>query len=130
MIDNRRISVKITGESGQGINSIGEVVAKALKECGYYTFGYREYPSLIKGGHAFHQVDFSDRPLNSSSNQVDLMVSFSRVSFHQYLPTLRENGQAIHMLPMLELTEEEKALTTSKNNSVFCLLYTSPSPRD
>jgi len=121
MIDNRRISVKITGESGQGINSIGEVVAKALKECGYYTFGYREYPSLIKGGHAFHQVDFSDRPLNSSSNQVDLMVSFSRVSFHQYLPTLRENGQAIHMLPMLELTEEEKALTTSKNNSVFHL---------
>lgn len=121
MIDKRRLSVKITGESGQGINSIGEVVAKALKECGYYTFGYREYPSLIKGGYAFHQVDFSDRPLNSSSSEVDLMVSFSRVSFHAYLPTVRENGQAIHMLPMLELNEEEQKSTTERSVSIFHL---------
>jgi 2-oxoglutarate/2-oxoacid ferredoxin oxidoreductase subunit alpha len=48
-----RISVKIVGASGQGINSIGAIVAKGLKRSEYCVFGYREYPDLIKGGHAW-----------------------------------------------------------------------------
>ena len=54
-----RISVKIVGASGQGLNSIGAIVAKGLKRSGYCVFGYREYPSLIKGGHASYQLDVS-----------------------------------------------------------------------
>ena len=56
-----RISLKIVGASGQGINSIGAIVAKGLKRSGYCVFGYREYPSLIKGGHASYQLDISDQ---------------------------------------------------------------------
>ena len=52
-----RISLKIVGASGQGINSIGAIIAKGLKRSGYCVFGYREYPSLIKGGHASYQLD-------------------------------------------------------------------------
>lgn len=121
MIDKNRISIKITGESGQGINAIGEVVAKAIKRCGFYTFGYREYPSLIKGGWASHQVDFSDHPINSSSSQCDIMLSFSRVSFHKYLTSLRQNGQAIHMLPMMQLSEDEQQQVLEKNLKIFYL---------
>ncbi len=55
-----RVSVKIAGASGQGINSIGEIAGKGLKRSGYCVFGYREYPSLIKGGHASYQLDASD----------------------------------------------------------------------
>ena len=40
----KRTSVKIVGASGQGINSIGEILAKGLKRSGYCAFGYREYP--------------------------------------------------------------------------------------
>ena len=32
MLEIKRQVIKITGESGQGINSIGEIVAKALKD--------------------------------------------------------------------------------------------------
>src|SRR3989344_9578309 len=108
MTDNSRLVIKVTGESGQGINSIGEVIAKAIKRSGFYTFGYREYPSLIKGGHAFHQIDFSDLPINAPSKEADIMLSFSRVSFHEYLPTLRFGGQVIHMLPMMDLSPQEQ----------------------
>src|SRR3989344_3656963 len=108
--DIRRLVIKIAGESGQGINSIGEIVAKALKHSGFYSFGYREYPSLIKGGYAFHQIDFADHPIFASSNQTDVLLCFSRVSFHAYLPTLRRGGQVIHMLQQLELTEDEQQM--------------------
>jgi hypothetical protein len=40
-----RISFKIVGASGQGINSIGAIIAKGLKRSGYCVFGYREYPN-------------------------------------------------------------------------------------
>jgi len=121
VIDIRRQVIKITGESGQGINSIGEAVAKALKRSGFYTFGYREYPSLIQGGHAFHQIDFADQPINSSSRETDILLCFSRFSFHVYLPTLRASGQVIHMLPQLELSDAELRLVREKKIKIAYL---------
>lgn len=108
MNDTKRLSIKVAGESGQGINAIGEVIAKALKNAGYYTFGYREYPSVIKGGWASHQTDFAPHPINSSSQKTDILLCFSRTSIHTYLPTVREGGQIIHMSPQLELTVNEE----------------------
>lgn len=121
MAEINRLAVKISGESGQGINSIGEVVAKALKKVGFYTFGYREYPSLIKGGYAFHQIDFASLPLNAPSRQADILLCFSRVSFHAYLPTLRDGGQVIHMLPALELSQDEQKLLRERNIKITYL---------
>jgi len=105
----RRLTLKAAGESGQGVNSVGEILAKALKESGLYTYGYREYPSLIKGGYASHQIDVSDEPLNSPSAACDLLMCLSRVSFHKYLPSVRPQGVVIHSLLKLELTPEEEA---------------------
>lgn len=121
MTDIKRQVIKIAGESGQGINSIGEIVAKALKRSGFYTFGYREYPSLIKGGHAFHQIDFADHPIFASSHKADILLCFSRVSFQAYLPTLRPSGQVIHMLPQLELTDIEKRQVQEDNIKIAYL---------
>lgn len=116
-----RIVIKIAGESGQGINSIGEIVAKALKHSGFYTFGYREYPSLIKGGHAFHQIEFAPYKISSSSKWVDVMLCFSRVSFHAYLSTIKPGGQIIHMFEQMELTEEEQKLIDGRQIKIAYL---------
>lgn len=103
-----RYVVKVGGESGQGVNSVGEIVAKSLKETGYEVFGYREYPSLIKGGYSCYQVDISDHPLVASSSHCDLLVCLSRVSAHKYLTTLRPNGILLHTLRMLTFSPEEE----------------------
>ena len=121
MLDIKRKIIKIAGESGQGINSIGETIAKALKKSGFYTFGYREYPSLIKGGHAFHQIDFANHPINSPSRSADILLCFSRVSFHSYLQTLRADGQVIHMLPQLDLTDLERQFVRKKKIKIAYL---------
>lgn len=115
MSDLNRFVIKVAGESGQGINAIGEVVAHSLKKAGFYTFGYREYPSLIKGGWACHQTDFSDHPINSSRAKCDILVCFSRFSAIKYISTLKERGQLIHMIPELELTEEDEAYARLNN---------------
>lgn len=91
-----RYTLRITGESGQGINSMGEILTKALKNSGYYTFGYREYPSLIKGGIAMYQLEISDEPVNSTTTYADLMFSLSRYSMHHYARTLKPGSHIFH----------------------------------
>lgn len=104
----KRISVKVAGESGQGINVVGGLLSKMLKNSGYHIFASREYPSLIKGGFANYQIDISGNPINSSSNKCDLLVCMSRKSIHSYLETLRPNGTLLHNLSHFIPTPEEK----------------------
>lgn len=121
MIDLRRYTIKIGGESGQGVNSVGEMVAKSLKESGLYTFGYREYPSLIKGGYAAHQIDLSDQPLASPSAATNILVCMSRVSVHAYLPTLRPGGMLLHSVTQLSFSPAEQQLIADKQLAVAYL---------
>ena len=47
---NTRTVIKIAGENGMGLSSVGEIVQKALKRAGFYIRSEREFPSTIKGG--------------------------------------------------------------------------------
>ncbi len=105
-----RFSIRISGESGQGINSVGEILLKAFKNEGYYVFGYREYPSLIKGGVASYQIVISDKPVNSPDQRVDLMVSISRFSLYDYLPEVKRGGTIIHNIDRVNFNEFQNEL--------------------
>jgi hypothetical protein len=104
-----RFSLKIGGYSGQGINSIGEVLVKLCKETGWQVFGYREYPSLIIGGYASYQMDISDHPINSSSERVDVLVCLGREALKNYLTDVRPGGLIVHTLPRFVASAEQKA---------------------
>jgi 2-oxoglutarate/2-oxoacid ferredoxin oxidoreductase subunit alpha len=94
-----RVSIKIVGASGQGINSIGAIVAKGLKRSGYCVFGYREYPSLIKGGHASYQLDISNRRIRSTETKVDVIVALNHHGLEQNLGELKQGGIVVHVTP-------------------------------
>jgi 2-oxoglutarate ferredoxin oxidoreductase subunit alpha len=107
-LEKFRKSLKIAGESGMGINSAGELFTKALKNVGYYVFGYREYPSLIEGGNACYQVDISNSPVNSSKKFVEILLCISRESIFEYLNTLGDDGILVHNSVRLILKPEHK----------------------
>jgi len=95
----KRISLKIVGASGQGINSIGEILAKGLKRSGYCIFGYREYPSLIKGGHASYQLDFSDEKVVSTETTVHALITLNHHGLELNIPDVKDGGIIIHSTP-------------------------------
>jgi 2-oxoglutarate ferredoxin oxidoreductase subunit alpha len=121
-----RLSLRIVGASGQGINTIGEVTAKALKRSGYCVLGYREYPSLIIGGHAGYQLDVDTVPVRSPSTELHAVVTLNYQGLTRYFGSsaippsppagssgqagevaLREGGVLIHSEP--DWTFEEAA---------------------
>lgn len=102
----KRIAIKITGAQGQGVNSVGEICAKGLKRAGYCVFGYREYMSLIKGGHSSYQLDVSDRTIRSSETTVNVLVAFNHNSLKKNVGEVKDCGIIIHQTPKWEFPSE------------------------
>jgi 2-oxoglutarate/2-oxoacid ferredoxin oxidoreductase subunit alpha len=105
-----RFSIKIVGSSGQGINSIGAIIAKGLKRSGYFVFGYREYPSLIKGGHASYQLDVAGEQVRSSEREVNILVALNHHGLELNLGDLKPGGVVLHVTPDWQFTGNHQAL--------------------
>jgi hypothetical protein len=54
------LNVMIGGEAGQGVQSLGFILAKSLARGGYHVFADQDYESRIRGGHNFFWVRVSD----------------------------------------------------------------------
>lgn len=102
-----RRSLKIVGAQGQGVNSVGEMVAKGLKRAGYCVFGYREYMSLIKGGHSSYQLDIASEELRGSETTVDVLVTFNHHGLEQNVRDLKRGGILLHQSGDWQWSEED-----------------------
>lgn len=113
-------TVKVGGEAGQGIQTIGDSLAKVFCRSGYHVFTHQEYESRIRGGHNFYQIRFSDRPVFASKSVIDILVCLDSESIRVHKGELVQNGVAIYdnkitkesvddsrflMVPMLEIAE-------------------------
>lgn len=111
-----RFAVKFGGESGQGINTLGEILAKAIKNSGYHTFAYREYPSIIKGGYASYQMDFSSHEILASSKYSNLLASLAPEALSKYTTLVEKGGVIVHSINEFDFSDEQ--LEYIKDNKI------------
>jgi len=81
-------TVKIGGQAGQGVKSIGLMFAKIATRSGYYTYNYTEYPSLIRGGHNVMQVNISTQEVGCPSKNTNLLVALNQQTIDLHLVEL------------------------------------------
>jgi 2-oxoglutarate ferredoxin oxidoreductase subunit alpha len=89
-------SIKIGGEAGQGIQTIGDTLAHVFAKSGCHVFTHQDYESRIRGGHNFYQVRFSDKPVTASRDRIDIVVALDRESISQYEKELTGEGIIIY----------------------------------
>lgn len=111
--------MKIVGASGQGINSVGEILAKGLKRAGYCVFGYREYPSLIKGGHASYQLDMSDTTVRSSELTVHALICYNHHGLELNLADVKPGGLVVHQTPHWTFSPQQQQLIRERQLKVI-----------
>jgi 2-oxoglutarate ferredoxin oxidoreductase subunit alpha len=102
-------SVKIGGEAGQGIQTIGDTLARVFSRTGFHVFSHQDYESRIRGGHNFYQIRLSDRPISASRDNVDIIVALDRESITQHERELRENGRIIYDSSSLKLKYDKSS---------------------
>ena len=88
-------AVLIGGEAGEGIKEAANLLAKVLVNIGYSVFTYHDYPSLIKGGHNFSIVRFSNEPVGAPVKKVDYIVALDSKSLNLHRENAKESTKWI-----------------------------------
>lgn len=102
-----RYSIKIAGQSGQGIDSLGKILSNTLLSHGYFVVGYREYPSLIKGGKSSFQIDISDVEIYAVNRKVDILVVLNEQLTSWYVSDLKQNSIIFHNIQKPRFCEND-----------------------
>lgn len=85
-------SILIGGEAGQGPAVTSRLIAKIFCSLGYYVFDYRDYPSLIRGGHNFNILAISDKPIFSHENKYDIILAIDKKTVDLHEKNLKKGG--------------------------------------
>ena len=102
-------TIKIGGEAGQGIQTIGETLGRVFARGGYHVFTNQDYESRVRGGHNFYQIRLSDRPVMASKDVVDIVVALDKESIRLHEEELTPGGQIIYDSESLKETHEGQA---------------------
>ncbi|MFA5368253.1 MAG: 2-oxoacid:acceptor oxidoreductase family protein, partial [Dehalococcoidia bacterium] len=90
------VNFMIGGEAGQGVQSIGFLLAKALVRCGYHVFADQDYESRVRGGHNFFRVRAKDSPVYAISMPIDILVALDKDTVDIHRAELPGGGVIIY----------------------------------
>jgi 2-oxoglutarate ferredoxin oxidoreductase subunit alpha len=89
-------SIKIGGEAGQGIQTVGELLSRIFTRAGYYVFTHQDYESRIRGGHNFYQIRISDNYITASRSKIHILVALDKKSIYEYEKDLADDGHVLY----------------------------------
>jgi len=80
------IVIVIGGEAGQGLVTVGQLMAKALVRAGYEIVVSQDYQSRIRGGHNTFAIRTGVDPVFAPSEKVDILVALDAetVALHKH----------------------------------------------
>jgi 2-oxoglutarate/2-oxoacid ferredoxin oxidoreductase subunit alpha len=100
------LTIKITGEAGQGMQTIGTALCQIFKSAGFHIFANQDYMSRIRGGNNFFQLRISDKPLYTHRQKSDITVALDKESVAIHLSDVSTGGILILDRKKFKITEE------------------------
>jgi len=89
-------TLRVGGEAGQGLQTIGGALAKIFSRKGYHVFTHQDYMSRIRGGHNYYQIRFSDRKVMASKEAVDILLALDRNTIEIHKNSVRDWGFVLY----------------------------------
>ncbi|MGC2062244.1 MAG: 2-oxoacid:acceptor oxidoreductase subunit alpha [Thermodesulfovibrionales bacterium] len=89
-------TIKIGGEAGQGVQTVGDTLAKVFARAGYHVFTHQDYESRVRGGHNFYQIRFADQPIAASLDSIDILIAFDPESIPLHGEEISDSGLIIY----------------------------------
>ena len=89
------IHVVIGGAAGEGVQTIGDVLAKTVMLQGYSTFSWKEYESRIRGGLNSYSVRIGRAPGNAPLERAHILLALNPGASKKYSAMLHQDGVLI-----------------------------------
>ena len=116
------INILVGGEAGQGVQSVGAILAKALAGGGLHVFADQDYESRIRGGHNFFRIRAGRNKLLAIKYSLDVLVALNKetvelhrkevkrgglIVFDEEQPNVCPKGVNYICMPLVKLAEEK-----------------------
>jgi len=85
----------VGGEAGQGVQSVGLLLAKVLARSGYQVFADQDYESRVRGGHNFFRVRVSKDKVGAITEDVDILIALDSDSIRLHKAEMASRGVII-----------------------------------
>ncbi len=114
------LRVRISGTSGQGIISSGDILSYATARKGYYLTTYRSFPSEIRGdGKCYYQLRISEDKAMTVSEKCDILLAIDDTTLFEGINIVADGGIVLYDSDVIK-TE----LTVNSNIIVYPLPLT------
>jgi 2-oxoglutarate ferredoxin oxidoreductase subunit alpha len=84
------------GEAGQGVQSVGMILAKTMAQGGLHVFADQDYESRVRGGHNFFRIRISEREILSLTEKLDILIALNKETIDFHSDELKSNGVIIY----------------------------------
>lgn len=107
---DKEITIRITGEAGQGIQTIGAALCGLFKSCGLHIFANQDYMSRIRGGNNFFQIRVKGSPVLALREKPDIIVALDKQSVALHRPALAAGGNLVLDKKRFDISGSDEAL--------------------
>lgn len=110
------VNFMVGGEAGQGVQSVGFILAKAFAQGGFHVFADQDYESRVRGGHNFFRVRVKNSKVGAIAEPVDMLLALNKESIDLHRKELAARG--------LIVFDEEKVKDISGNGNLLSVPLT------
>ena len=102
--------VRFAGEGGQGVVTSAEGLAPAMAQSGYNVQTFSTFPSQIRGGPTWTQTRISTSTVQSSGDDLDVLVAFNEYAYNTHKDEVGPEGVIVFNSGEFEIDASDKAL--------------------
>ncbi|HEX5138834.1 MAG TPA: 2-oxoacid:acceptor oxidoreductase subunit alpha [Planctomycetota bacterium] len=89
------ITVGIAGAAGDGLDRVGDTLARAAARLGLSVFTYNSYQSLIRGGHTWLRLRIGEKPVTNHGDRLDVLIALNQDSIERHAPEVEPGGAVL-----------------------------------
>ena len=79
------ISILLSGEAGQGLQTLERLMLGVFKRAGWYVHSYSEFMSRIRGGNNSTALRIASLPVHACRERIDICVPFSASALDRFV---------------------------------------------
>lgn len=89
-------NILVGGEAGQGVQSVGTILARTLASGDWHVFADQDYESRIRGGHNFFRVRVKSSGVLAIAPELDILVALNHETVDLHQDELKPGGVIVH----------------------------------
>ncbi|MCH7493974.1 2-oxoacid:acceptor oxidoreductase subunit alpha [bacterium] len=86
------LTIAIGGAAGDGIASVGDLLARVASRSGLHVFIYNSYQSVIRGGHVFLSCRVGETKITAHGDKLHLLIALNQDTLDKHTDEVEPGG--------------------------------------